>query len=181
MRLRNKETVPLRVFADQIALSDEDQFMLMPEGHYVDARIFVAGGGSRDIQITVTAPRWSEGGYQHHLFLKALNEHEFVVGYPPFNSDGEVAVGETDAFRNEDRDRACRLGLSDAVANKVRFDGRGCTLIVFAQEFYVQLLDVSLLSDLVDSILEDHALTFDSVCVFDSRPGFFVERPSRTR
>jgi hypothetical protein len=37
MRLRNKELVPLKLFADHIGASDEDQFLLMPEGDAIDA------------------------------------------------------------------------------------------------------------------------------------------------
>jgi len=108
--------------------------------------------------------------------MVALNENEVVVGYPPFASDNGVASGEICAISNEQRDRACRGGLAAAIAKKALHDGRGCTLVVFAQDFYCQLLDCKLFAALVEAVLEEHRLTFDSVSVMDSHDGFFVEK-----
>ena len=108
--------------------------------------------------------------------MVALNENAVVVGYPPFTSRNGIAWGEVCTISNEERDKACRKGLSAAVARKSMHDGGDCTLAVFAQEFYEQLLDAILFERLVDAVLAEHRLGFDSVCVFDNQPGFFVER-----
>ena len=115
-------------------------------------------------------------GYQHHQIMAALNENEFVVGYPPFANENGVAMGAIGAISNEGRDHACRGGLTSAIATKALYDGRGSTLVVFAQDFYMQLLDAYLLGALVDTVLSKQSLSFDSICVFDNQPGFFVER-----
>lgn len=184
MRLRNKELVPLKLYADHVGMSDGDQFLLRPEGDPVDAQI-IAPNQTVNLQLTLAAPIWgsstgsqANSGYQHHQTMAALNENEFVVGYPPFANENGVAMGTIGAISNRDRDNACLSGLTAAFANKALHDGRGSTLVVFAQEFYMQLLDVAFLGALVDAILNEHKLSFDRVCVFDSQPGFFVTRPS---
>jgi hypothetical protein len=183
MRLRNKELVPLKVFADQVGFPDEDHFVLMPAGDPVDARI-VGQRETLDLQLTLAAPIWGSekgpqqnSGYQHHQIVVALNENAVVVGYPPYAGTAGVAEGRIDAISNEDRDRACLKGLSTAVAKKAPYDGGGCALAIFAQEFYMHLLEVPPLELLVDAVLKEHPLRFDSVSVFDSHPGFFVRRP----
>jgi hypothetical protein len=170
------------LFADHTRISDDEQFLLRPEGDPIDAQI-VGGGRTLNLQFTLAAPIWGAGdgaqgnsGYQQHQLMVALNESECVVGYPPFIAEDGIAMGETSVSSNADRHTACRKGLSSSIANKIPFDGRGCTLAVFAQEFYMQLLDTTLFKELVDAVLEDHRLRFDTVCVFDSEPGFFVER-----
>lgn len=184
VQLRNKELVPLKLYADHIGLSDDDEFLLRPDGDAIDAQI-VAGNHLVNLQMTLAAPIWGaatgaqrNSGYQHHQIMAALNENEVVVGYPPFANKDGVAMGTVGAISNQDRDSACRCGLTSALANKALYDGGGLTLLVFAQEFYMQLLDASLLAALVDAILREHRLSFDRVCVFDSQPGFFVARPS---
>jgi len=71
MRLRNKELVPLKLFADHIGASDDDQFALRPEGDPIDAQIIMSGRSS-NLQLTLAAPNWGSGegpqensGYQH--------------------------------------------------------------------------------------------------------------------
>jgi hypothetical protein len=108
--------------------------------------------------------------------MSALNSSVVVVGYPPFRDENGIAMGTIDAITGKDRDAACRKGLASALAKKALHDGHGCTLVVFAQEFYMQLLDASALGALVDTVLSEQSMSFDSVCVFDSHPGFFVER-----
>jgi hypothetical protein len=183
MGLRNKELVPLKLFANHMCLSDDDQFLLTAEGDPVDAQITTVSG-TLSLQLTLAAPIWGDGtgaqqnsGYQQHQIMVALNENECVIGYPPFAYENGVAIGEIGAISNEDRDRACRSGLASAIANKASHDGNGCILVVFAQDFYAQLSDVTLLRNLVDTVLSEYSLSFDSVCVFDSQPGFFVEMP----
>ena len=185
MRLRNKELVPLKLYADHKGLSDADEFLLRPEGDPVDAQI-VSANQTVNLQLTLAAPIWgsasgSQGnsGYQHHQIMAALDTNEFVVGYPPFRNENGVATGTVEIVSNEDRDIACRKGLTSAITNKALHDGRGSTLVVFAQEFYMQLLEVSRLGALVDALLRKQSLSFDSICVFDSQPGFFVERVGR--
>ncbi len=182
MRLRNKELVPLKLYADHVGLSGDDEFLLRPEGDPIDAQIFTANQ-IVNLQLTLAAPIWGfasgpqgNSGYQHHQIMAALNENEFVVGYPPFHYENGIATGAFDVIGKADRDNACRNGLASAIGNKALHDGRGTTLVVFAQEFYMQLLDVSLLGALVDTVLSKQSLRFDSVCVFDNQPGFFVER-----
>jgi hypothetical protein len=182
IRLRNKELVPLKLFADHTRISDDEQFLLRPEGDPVDAQI-VGGGRTLNLQFTLAAPIWGAGygaqqnsGYQQHQLMVALNESECVVGYPPFITENGIAMGEMDAISNEDRDAACRRGLSSSTANKTSFDGRGCTLAVFARDFYKELLHATLFEGMVDAVLQNYRLRFDSACVYDSEPGFFVER-----
>jgi hypothetical protein len=175
MRLRNKELAPLRVFADHIGAPDDDQFLINPDGGPVDAQI-IAERRTLNLQFTLAVPQWDESGYQHHKVMKALNAAQCVVGHPPFALDDGVAMGAIVAITNEDRDRACRRGLEAAIANKALQDGRAIKLAVFAQEFFLQLLDVQLLGTIVDNVLGSKSLSFDSICVFDSQPGFFVER-----
>jgi hypothetical protein len=182
MRLRNKELVPLRLFADHLRISDDQHFLLKPEGDPIDAQI-IDSGRALNLQLTLAAPIWGTGdgaqqnsGYQQHQVMVALNESECVVGYPPFRNEDGIAMGAIDAISNEDRNTACRKGLSSSIANKAPLDGRGCTLAVFAQEFNMQLLDITLFKELVDAVLKDYRLRFDTVCIFDSEPGFFVER-----
>jgi hypothetical protein len=111
--------------------------------------------------------------------MDALNDFGMVVGYPPFSAEHGVAIGAFGCVTSEDRDRACVEGLRIAIDNKATHDGRGCTLAVFAQEFYLQLLEVSSLSRLALTVLGECSLNFDSVCIFDSHPGFFVQFPGR--
>jgi hypothetical protein len=163
-------------------LSDNAEFILRPEGDPVDAQI-VAESQTIDLQLTLAAPIWGSAdgpqgnsGYQHHQIMSALNSSVVVVGYPPFRDENGIAMGTIDAITGKDRDAACRKGLASAPAKKALHDGHGCTLVVFAQEFYMQLLDASALGALVDTVLSEQSMSFDSVCVFDSHPGFFVER-----
>jgi hypothetical protein len=182
MKLRSEELVPLKLYADHLGLSDDQKFLLKPDGDPVDAQIVVANK-TVNLQLTLAAPIWgtpkggqANSGYQHHQIMTALNENECVVGYPPFTIEDGVAIGEIGAISNDDRDNACRNGLASAIANKALHDGRGSTLLIFAQTFYMQLLGVAVLDSLVDTILTKHRLSFDSICVFDSQLGFFVER-----
>lgn len=108
--------------------------------------------------------------------MVALNENECVIGHPPFTSKNGIATGAVTVISGEDRHNACHRGLTSAIANKASYDGRGYTLAVFAQDFYFQLLQATVFQALVDTVLRQHRLHFDSVSVFDSQPGFFVER-----
>lgn len=175
MGLRLKETAPLKILADRIGWADDDSFVLMPEGDAVDVRVDV-DGKSADIQFTLAAPHWRGRGYQQHSILKALNECECVSGYPPYSigEDG-IALGASGVLRDEDRWDACFVGLSQAIANKAAHDGRGCVLAVFAQEFYLQLLEPAHLRALGEIVVTGHSLSFESVCIFDNQPGFFIE------
>ena len=172
MRLRNKETVPLKLFADHAGFSDDAQFVLSLEGDSVVDALIIVDGHRRNLQFTLAAPIWGEGpsangnsGYQHHQVMAALNEHECVVGYPPYSVEDGIAIGEIDTITSDQRDVACRIGLSSAISKKALYDGRGCTLIVFAQDFYCQLIDVELFQALVDTVLSEQGLSFEfSVC-----------------
>jgi hypothetical protein len=175
IRLRNKELVPLKLFADHTGLSDGDQFLLRPEGDPIDAQV-VTGDGTLSLQFTLAAPSWQNSGHQHHQVMRALNESDCVVGYPPYTSENGVAIGAVTCITTDDRRAACHTGLVSAITNKASFDGHGCILAVYAQDFYMQLLEAYLFRALVDAVMEQHRLSFDATCVFDNQPGFFVER-----
>jgi hypothetical protein len=184
IRTRNKELVPLKLLAQHICLPDEAEFLLRHEGDRIDAQIF-SSVDALDLQITLAGPIWGNragahenSGYQQHQIMVALNTSDCVVGYPPFGFKDGIATGEIAAVSSEDRDTACERGLSSAIANKALHDGRGCTLVIFAQDFYLQLLDVNILSALVDKVLGRYPVTFDLVYVFDSQEGFFAKWPS---
>jgi hypothetical protein len=179
MRLRNKELVSLKLFATHMDMFDGDTFLLRPEGDPIDADL-VASGQKLNLQFTLAAPIWAgthrNSGYQHHQIMAALNEHAVVSGYPPYVSRGDVAEGEIQTVTSDDRDRACESGLLAALENKALHDGRGCWLVIFAQDYYMQLLELCRFEALVEKALSQQRLSFDAVCVFDSKPGFFVLR-----
>ena len=181
MRLRNKELVPIKLFADHRGIADSAQFLLRPGGDRIDADI-IESGQTTHLQLTLAAPIWGSrvgphenSGYQQHQIMAALNENDIVIGYPPFESVDGVATGEICSVSSEERDEACRRGLSAAAAKKALHDGRGCSLVVFAQDFYCQLLDPASFAALVGAVLAKHILSFDSIYVLDSHEGFFVE------
>ena len=129
--LRNKELVPLKLFADHLGISDDDLFLLRPEGDPVDAQI-IASSRTLALQFTLAAPSWGpedgpneNSGYQQHQIMRALNENEVVVDYPPFASEDGIATGQVCSISDEDRDRACRKGLTSAIARKALYDGCG--------------------------------------------------------
>jgi hypothetical protein len=173
------------LLADHTHITDDDHFLLRPKGDPVDAQI-IASSRMQNLQFTLAAPIWGMGsgpqqnsGYQHHQTMVALNQNEGVVGHPPFTYENGVAIGAVSVITSEERYEACRSGLSSAIANKALDDGRGCILVVFAQDFYFQLLDTALFQVLIEAVLNEHTMSFDSICVFDQQPGFFVERARR--
>jgi hypothetical protein len=181
MRLRNKELVPIKLFGDHQGIADSAQFLLRPAGDPVDADI-IGSGRITHLQLTLAAPVWGAGvgphensGYQQHQIMAALNENDIVIGYPPFESVNRVATGTTCSVSSEEGDEACRRGLSATAEKKALYDGRGCSLVVFAQDFYLQLLDSASFATLVGAVRTQHRLTFDSTYVLDSHAGFFVE------
>lgn len=191
IRLRNKELIPLLAFADHLGYHDNDTFSLMPEGHQIDARVSKAEN-IRNLQFTVTGPIWGRGGgsqanpgLQQHQIMKALNESDVVIGYPPFQTDEMAAAddteevmasGQTTVLSQRDRDRACQRGLDYAFERKSRHDGWGSTLVVYAQSFYIQLLYPEDFVQLVQSVIKKWRLRFDAVCVLDENNGFFFEK-----
>jgi hypothetical protein len=76
----------------------------------------------------------------------------------------------------QDRDLACQRGLNYAFERKSRHDGWGSTLVVYAQSFYIQILDPEDFVRLVRSVIGKWNLRFDSVCVLDHKERFFFER-----
>jgi hypothetical protein len=182
MKLRLTELTPLLIYANQIGADDQCTFLIKPEGHPVDA---VLGVEERNInlQITLAAPLWGKPigklanpGYQHHQTMLALNEADIVSGWPPFVIEGGVARGMVDCLVGDDRDNACLTGLESALSRKSHFHGRECTLAVLARDFYFNLLDFSLFEQIVQRALRRSNLKFQSVAIFDSEPGFFVEQ-----
>jgi hypothetical protein len=178
MSLRNKELVPLKLFADHRGIADNAQFLLRPKGDRVDADI-LEFGQTTHLQLTLAVPIWGPGGYQQHQIMAALNESDVVIGYPPFQHIDGVAHGKICSVSSEERDEACRRGLSSTIQKKALFDGRGYSLVVHAQDFYFQLLDRTSFAQLVGAVLAQHTLSFDSVYVLDSHEGFFVEAAQR--
>ena len=184
MNLRNKQLVPLKLFGDHKGIADSAQFFLRPEGDRVDADI-IEPARTTHLQLTLAAPVWGSGtgphensGYQQHQIMAALNANDIVIGYPPFDCVDGVATGEICSISSEESDEACRRGLSAAATKKALHDGRGCTLIVFAQGFYCQLLDRTSFAALVGAVLAKHTLSFDLIYVLDSHEGFCVELPA---
>lgn len=178
MQLRLKETLPLKIYSDHQGLSDDDEFLLKPDGDAVDAVLWT-NGNEKLLQITLAAPIWGlterNSGYQYHQAMTALNRSEMAVGWPPYRIENEIAIGEIQTLTNVDRDDACTAGLIASLTGKAGHDGGGVTLPVLAREFYFNLLDPELFSALVRNAVCTCQLIFDSVAVFDSHPGFFIE------
>lgn len=179
MALRLKELLPLKLYADQTKLGDHETFLIMPEGDAVDA-IVTSRDDTIKLQLTLAAPIWgnspeTNSGYQHHQVMVALNQAKVVSGWPPFHIRDEVAYGEIQSLKGDDRDIACLSGLVAALRRKALFDGRGCTLAILARDFYLNLLELPLFEEIVGRALEAQPVAFDSVAVFDSEPSFFVE------
>lgn len=175
MRLRNRELVPLLLLANQLHAKDDDVFSISEEGSVVDATLF-SGSKLLRLQITVTAPLFGTRGYQFHETLAALNRADCVVGHAPFEFANGVATGDHSVLSNEERDLACLNGLKTALRKKQRHRGNGISLAVFAQEFYFHLIELGELQRIANDALEAHPLTFDRLFVFDSQPGFFIQK-----
>jgi hypothetical protein len=166
----NEEFFPLKLFADHMALADDDTFQWTPDG----AADFAVRTSSEIIrlQCTMAYPIWTAAGRKpagqiHHLEMHQYNAagHSYRGGL----------VSEPCARGTEEDLKAWRSAITGALSAKLRPACQGCRLLIFVPACQFDTIDFDfkdVVKPAIDAVKDWH-LYFDAVYVLDAPPSAF--------
>src|SRR5882762_1565857 len=168
----NEEFFPLKLFADHMALADEDIFQWTPDG----AADFTVET-SREVialQCTMAYPVWTAAagkpaGQVHHLEMRQYNTEGL--------SYRGGLISEPCARGPEEDLKAWRSAISDALRKKLKPAYEGCRLLIYARTCQFDTIDFDfeqVIRPAIDEIGSDTwGLYFEMIYVLDSPKGAF--------
>jgi hypothetical protein len=166
----NEEFFPLRLFAEHMALADDETFQWTPDG----AADFTVRTASEAIplQCTMAYPIWTAAagkpaGQIHHLEMRQ------------YNTDGRSYRGglvSEPCARGTDEDlKAWRSAITRALRAKLKPGYRGCRLLIFVPACQFDNIDFDfeeIVRPAIDAV-RDWSRYFDAVYVLDAPPAAF--------
>ncbi len=174
-----EEIFPASRLAEELGLLDDDLFKWTPEGA-ADVE-FRGGGETIKIQCTMAyAERLGtvakQGGHLRKLEMEESNATGMVWLGGGLKRPQVVDVGE-------DRE-AWRIGVSNAIRNKLKPDYRGCRLLIYAPRCSFDLVGGDDFRNVVIHAADrigraEWGAVFERVYVVDGWRGTFVELPAR--
>ena len=196
---RNKELLPLFLYAGQVTLGDEVLFRRTSKDSRkesgVDVEIVSSAGRTLErLQITLAFPKWDKGnlkdsnpGYQQQLVNEIARRDGFADEYAVYRRvRGRIccvdAEGELLPFNDEMRSceevaESWLSGLMVALEKKARSDGRGCRLLVYAKGFSCgSPLSSSEFRRIARRAADLVQTTFGHVSIFSADQGWLFQR-----
>ena len=172
----NEEFFPLKLFADHMALADEDTFQWTPEGA-ADFTVRTLTG-IIPLQCTMAYPIWTAAGGNpagqvHYLEMRQYNN----TG----RSYRGGLISEPCARDTEEDLKAWRSTITGALRAKLKPGYRGCRLLILVPACQFDTIDFDfdeVVRPAIDAV-EDWPRYFDSVYVLDASPAAFCafQRP----
>jgi hypothetical protein len=166
----NEEFFPLKLFADHMALADDDTFQWTPDGA-ADFTVRTSYA-AMPLQCTIAYPIWAAAGAKpagqiHHLEMRQYNAEGL--------SYRGGLVSEPCARDTEEDLKAWRSAITGALRAKLKPGYQGCRLLIFVPACQFDTIDFDfeeVVKPAIDAV-EDWHLYFDAVYVLDAPPSAF--------
>lgn len=143
-KLRNEELVPFELLVNWLKVPDSSKFSISLEGHSGPDIILDSHANSIGIQITVADPDWNgDGGRNRALQNHALGRDGVAWGAGGTQKRGSkgLLTSEPVAVGVQERQDACRAGLSKSLKRKLDKHSTSDCLLIYARDFFKELID----------------------------------------